>query len=255
MVNEPVNPDISDMPPPRDPTTPESTSIQPKPTPKQENGYFPPKPISKLNNKKIVLISIISLVTTALLITYVVSRNALTSTKEADQNESNTPVKKSTLRIIMEELGLSVPKPETSTTTDDNSGPSTSTIPKTPIPSTINTSPTPTPSSPSSTPTPTSTPESGSLITYNIDAFNFGYSLSNITASAGDTVRITLSNSGGNHNFVISEISGASTSIITQGEQVTIEFTIPVNPASSYAFFCSVGNHRAQGMEGTLTIN
>ena len=95
----------------------------------------------------------------------------------------------------------------------------------------------------------------GEVIEIQIEAFNFGYSKETFTASKGDTVRLTLKSTGGTHDLVIDDILGASTSIVSKGSTTTIEFTIPDDADSSYDFYCSVGNHRAQGMEGTMVVN
>ncbi len=90
---------------------------------------------------------------------------------------------------------------------------------------------------------------------YTIDMFSFGYSLENITASPGDTITIKLTNSKGTHNFVIDELEVESdTTQAGEETQVTIEIPQGTEPGTEYAFYCSIGNHRAQGMEGTLTI-
>lgn len=88
-----------------------------------------------------------------------------------------------------------------------------------------------------------------------IDAFNFGFSQSTINVSPGDEVALTLTNSGGQHDWVVDEIPGAQTTVIGSGESETITFTVPESAAGkTFAFYCSVGNHRAQGMEGSLVV-
>lgn len=84
-----------------------------------------------------------------------------------------------------------------------------------------------------------------------IDAFNFGYSQEEIVLKVGEPVRIVVNNIGGNHDFVVDELN-LKTPIITTGESATLEFT--PETAGEYFFYCSVGNHRAAGMEGKLTI-
>jgi plastocyanin len=73
------------------------------------------------------------------------------------------------------------------------------------------------------------------------------------TWQAGQPVSLTLTNTGKMpHDFVIDEIAGARTEIIQPGETTTIEFT--PTAAGTFTYYCSVGNHRAQGMEGTVTV-
>lgn len=88
-----------------------------------------------------------------------------------------------------------------------------------------------------------------------IDMFSFGYSEMELTGKPGETFEITLTNSGGNHDFDIDELN-VDSEVIGEGETTSVTFTIPedAEPGTEYAYYCSVGNHRAQGMEGTLTV-
>jgi len=84
---------------------------------------------------------------------------------------------------------------------------------------------------------------------------NFKYSQDTITASPGDIVTINLSVASGSHDFVIDELNVQSEVIGSSGTD-TITFTVPEDAAGqSYSFYCSIGNHRAQGMEGELVIS
>lgn len=88
-----------------------------------------------------------------------------------------------------------------------------------------------------------------------INSFNFGYSQTTINVSPGDIVTITLINSSGNHDWVVDEIPGAATKIISSGATDTITFTVPQNAeGKTYTFYCSVGNHRTLGMEGNFVV-
>lgn len=102
--------------------------------------------------------------------------------------------------------------------------------------------------------TNTANSDSAQVKTFNIDAFAFGFEPNTITASPGDKVTINLSNSGGMHDFVIDELNVES-DIIESGETDTVSFTIPQDAAGkSYEFYCSISDHRKQGMVGTLVI-
>lgn len=87
---------------------------------------------------------------------------------------------------------------------------------------------------------------------FTITGTNFEFSEENITVQEGQTVRITFINGGGMHDFVIDEFDGARTAVIQSGEQETIEFV--ADQSGSFTFYCSVGQHRALGMEGTLVV-
>jgi plastocyanin len=87
-----------------------------------------------------------------------------------------------------------------------------------------------------------------------IDASNFMFSQDTITAKAGETLTIVLTNSEGMHNFIIDELDVQSETI-EAGEDTTITIEIPADAAGqSYAYYCGIGNHRAMGMEGMLTV-
>ena len=86
---------------------------------------------------------------------------------------------------------------------------------------------------------------------FTLDAFSYGYSETEIKVRKGETVKITLTNSNGFHNFVIDELDVVSKKI-KEGDVTTFEFT--AGEVGNFEFYCSIGNHRAQGMIGTLII-
>lgn len=80
----------------------------------------------------------------------------------------------------------------------------------------------------------------------------FKFSPSSISLTKGETVKITFKNTGTlPHNLTIAEL-GVSTKTIGGGEEDSI--TVTADKTGSYAVYCSVGTHRAQGMEGKLKI-
>ena len=78
---------------------------------------------------------------------------------------------------------------------------------------------------------------------------NFFFAPKTINAKPGEKVKITFTKNVGFHTFVIDEIGLKYA--IKQGEAVS--FTAPTAPGS-YAFYCDVGSHRANGMEGVLIV-
>lgn len=89
--------------------------------------------------------------------------------------------------------------------------------------------------------------------TFTVEGKEFSFSPATLVVSAGQLVSITFTNTGKMpHDFVIDEISGAKTKILQAGESETIQFT--PTTAGTFTYYCSVGSHRAQGMEGTLTV-
>jgi plastocyanin len=83
----------------------------------------------------------------------------------------------------------------------------------------------------------------------NMRSGNFFFAPASLTADPGQSVTVTISENSGFHTFVIDEIG--FTARITEGGSFT--FTAPTEPGS-YAFYCDVGTHRAQGMEGVLVV-
>lgn len=86
---------------------------------------------------------------------------------------------------------------------------------------------------------------------FTVDAFSFGYSMEEIRVKEGDVVTINLTNSGGFHDWVL-EGYEVETDKINAGESTSITFT--ASKKGSFEYYCSVGNHRAQGMVGTLIV-
>ncbi len=70
-----------------------------------------------------------------------------------------------------------------------------------------------------------------------------------ITAKKGETITINFENSG-MHTFVIDELG---VNVDLKGKkQGSIIFT--PDKAGTFEFYCDVGDHRAAGMKGTLTV-
>ena len=85
-----------------------------------------------------------------------------------------------------------------------------------------------------------------------IEAEEYSFSTEGISVKKGEKVRLTLVNNGRmSHDFVVDDTDIAA-SLAGPGKSVSVEFTI--EEAGSYTFYCSVGNHRALGMEGTLEV-
>ena len=79
----------------------------------------------------------------------------------------------------------------------------------------------------------------------------FAFNPSSFTVKKGDHVRVTFTNGGGTHDFRIDGYD-VGTNVIQGGKSQTFEFV--ADKAGTFEFFCSVGNHRAMGMRGVLTV-
>ena len=95
------------------------------------------------------------------------------------------------------------------------------------------------------------TNQSGEVKEVTVTNEGYNYMPSRIRVNVGDTVRLTFENGGGFHDWVLDEFD-ASTRRISGGSTATIEFT--ADQAGTFEFYCSVGNHRAQGMVGDFVV-
>jgi plastocyanin len=94
-------------------------------------------------------------------------------------------------------------------------------------------------------------PKGPSTETISIVAQNFSFTPKNPTANAGiATIKLTAKN--GIHDFVF---DGAYPGFILEadGGGGSQSKKIDLKPGK-YTFYCSITGHRAQGMEGTLTV-
>lgn len=84
-----------------------------------------------------------------------------------------------------------------------------------------------------------------------IEAGAFYYKPDQITVKKGDTVRIVISSVDMMHDFTLDAFNVA-TPVTKAGETNTVEFV--ADQVGSFEFYCSVGQHRAQGQVGTLVV-
>ena len=95
--------------------------------------------------------------------------------------------------------------------------------------------------------------------THTVNSGNYFYSPQSLTVNVGDTVNWI--NSGGFHNvnFIDNTITGVSfnnpVSFISTPTSSTAIYTHVFAVAGTYNYDCSVGNHAASGMVGSITVN
>jgi plastocyanin len=93
--------------------------------------------------------------------------------------------------------------------------------------------------------------------TITVEGSDFKFNPATITVKKGETVKITLKNTDASdefeikHDFVIDELDVQSPEI-GEGETTTFEFV--ADQAGTFEYYCSIGEHRAMGMFGTLTV-
>lgn len=111
----------------------------------------------------------------------------------------------------------------------------------TPDSETVETTPTPDPQTPPS-----------EAKSFTVEGSEFTFNTPTLAAAPGQKVMVTFKNTGKfPHDFVIDGVVNSGT-VNAAGEKV-IEFTAPAK-AGSYPIYCSVGNHREQGMEAMLVV-
>src|SRR3989344_7034678 len=93
--------------------------------------------------------------------------------------------------------------------------------------------------------------EDSNVKTFNLDAVNFSYSIKEIRVKKGTTVKINLVRKQGFHDLVIEEFN-ARTKQLGEGSKDSLEFV--ANKTGTFEYYCSVGQHRQQGMVGQLIV-
>lgn len=91
----------------------------------------------------------------------------------------------------------------------------------------------------------------GDSTTFTVEGANFSFAPNTMKVKVGDKVKIIFKNTEGVHDFNLDEFN-VHTGVITAGKEVAVEFT--ADKAGSFEYYCAVGDHRAKGMVGTLTV-
>ena len=86
---------------------------------------------------------------------------------------------------------------------------------------------------------------------FTVEGDNFAFSVKEIKVKQGDKVKITFNNIEGFHDLIIDEF-GVNTGQIRAGESKTVEFI--ADKTGTFEYYCSVGQHRANGMFGQLIV-
>ena len=86
---------------------------------------------------------------------------------------------------------------------------------------------------------------------FTISASSFKFQPSEIRVDKGDRVKIVLNNTKGFHDWVIDEFD-ARTKQIQGPAKETVEFT--ADKTGTFEYYCSVGQHRQNGMVGKLIV-
>lgn len=99
--------------------------------------------------------------------------------------------------------------------------------------------------------TPAGTPTVGAIT---IEAYEFGFTPSELSVAIGDLIGL-FSTGEFPHNFII-EGYNDDAPVDFPDDGSTFDWTVPDDlEPGAYTFYCGVGNHRTQGMEGKITIS
>lgn len=88
-------------------------------------------------------------------------------------------------------------------------------------------------------------------VVINVSGKNFEFSVEEIRVKEGDIVTINFESESGLHNWTVDEFR-VSTERVRDGGKTSVTFV--ADKAGIYEYYCSVGNHREQGMVGTLIV-
>lgn len=87
--------------------------------------------------------------------------------------------------------------------------------------------------------------------TVTVEAGSFFYEPNVIRVKKGETVKIVFNSQDMMHDMVIDEL-GLKVPVTKGGESATAEFV--ASEAGAFEFYCTVGQHRANGQVGTLIV-
>ena len=100
-------------------------------------------------------------------------------------------------------------------------------------------------------PVATTAIDSGAVKEFTIFGDPFFFSPTIIKVKNGDTVKITFKNNEGFHDLKIDEFNVATQKIKAGDEEMV---TFVADKVGSFDYYCSVGDHRAKGMVGTIVV-
>lgn len=84
-----------------------------------------------------------------------------------------------------------------------------------------------------------------------VEAGSFYYKPNTMTVKKGEKVRIVMNAVSMMHDFNIAELN-VKMPIVKNGDTGTVEFT--PDKVGTFEYYCSVGQHRANGQVGKITV-
>jgi plastocyanin len=98
---------------------------------------------------------------------------------------------------------------------------------------------------------PSMTMEANPTVTIDISGKNFEFDKKEIRVKEGDIVQINFVSASGFHDWVVDEFN-ARTAQVRDGGQSSVTFV--ADKKGTFEYYCSVGQHRANGMVGKLIV-
>jgi len=93
--------------------------------------------------------------------------------------------------------------------------------------------------------------EGAGMRVINVEGENFSFIPNEIRVKVGEKVKVVFTSNDMTHDFVVDELN-IRTPITQAGDTAEVEFS--ADTPGEYEFYCSVGQHRANGMFGTLIV-
>lgn len=89
------------------------------------------------------------------------------------------------------------------------------------------------------------------LVEFTVTGKSFSFDIKEMKVKKGDKVKVTFINAEGFHDWKLDEFNVA-TKQIAAGQSETVEFT--ADKTGTFEYYCSVGQHRKNGMSGKLIV-
>ena len=86
---------------------------------------------------------------------------------------------------------------------------------------------------------------------FTISAINYAYDVTLMKVKKGETVTVTFKSTDGFHDWVVDEFN-AHTERVSPGQLTSVTFV--ADTIGTFEYYCSVGQHRANGMIGKLIV-
>jgi plastocyanin len=105
-------------------------------------------------------------------------------------------------------------------------------------------------------PETTAPPPGGKTRTVSVSETDFALAPKDLKVKAGTTVTFEILNAGAtDHNLEVEGPDGAAEleQDLAPGERGTLQ--VSFSKPGTYEWYCPIGDHREQGMEGTITVN